>query len=311
MFRTSVLGAVILGVACLAGGIGAFNGLRETAGQHVGLAPSVRRMCQPSATIAKNLPIPRYLSRRQAGNTLRVAAEEELRGGPLDPTLPDQVLELAQKLEPRLKGSAVYLVGMMGSGKTNVGRILHNSLKYTFFDTDELVETVTGKSVSELFKEEGEDFFRTMEEEILQQLKPYTRIMVATGGGVVKSMKNWDAMRNGLVVWLDAPTSLLAERLEGEEQKDRPLLDLSSDAGEEGALEDKLATILQERRSLYQRADIRVSLDNAFEAGKVSPVKVALRVLKEIEKKIDEKDARDEEMKNYTINRDNINKLVD
>jgi len=238
---------------------------------------------------------------------MRVAAEEELRGGPVDTSLPDRVLQLAQSLGPRLKGSGIYLVGMMGSGKTNVGRILHNSLQYTFFDTDELVETITGKSVSEIFQDDGEASFRLMEEEVLQQLKPYTRILVATGGGVVTSLKNWDAMRNGLVVWLDAPTSLLAERLDGQ-TAERPLLDMPEDASKE-QLKAKLDEISTERRGMYNRADITVSLEDGYEAGAISPVKVAYRVLKEIEAVIDAKDARDEERKNFTINQDNINKF--
>mmetsp|Transcript_11813 Transcript_11813/g.18772 ORF Transcript_11813/g.18772 Transcript_11813/m.18772 type:complete len:322 (-) Transcript_11813:130-1095(-) len=238
--------------------------------------------------------------------SLVTRAEEEGVEEPMD--VPDQLMELAERVKPRLKGCSIYLVGMMGSGKTSVGRVLHNALQYAFFDTDELVEALTGKSIVELFNDEGEDYFRQLEEEVIQQLKAYTRIMVATGGGASKSLKNWDAMRNGLVVWLDAPNDILYERLSGPEAKLRPLLNV---AEEEGALQARISSLAAERRPLYDRADVRVSVEEGYENGSISPATIAYRVLKEIERRIDEKDAKTEAQKQWTINTDNINTIMD
>lgn len=69
-------------------------------------------------------------------------------------------------------GVSIYLIGMMGSGKSTVGKILSKALGYYFFDTDELIEQLAGKSVSEIFAEVGEDEFRSMETEVMKVKEP-------------------------------------------------------------------------------------------------------------------------------------------
>lgn len=152
---------------------------------------------------------------------------------------------------PDLRGTNLYLVGMMGVGKTTVGRTLAARLNYRFFDTDQVVEQASGQSVSELFASQGESAFRATETAVLGQLAPYTRLVVATGGGVVLARKNWSYLHQGLVIWLDAPASLLAARLATDGS--RPLLQRPD-------WPQTLVNLLEQRQPIYAQADLRVAI---------------------------------------------------
>lgn len=151
-----------------------------------------------------------------------------------------------------LKGVNVYLVGMMGSGKSTVGQLLSHQLGYRFFDTDVLIEKVVGKTINAIFAEDGEEKFREFESQILGQLAAYTRSVVATGGGIVIRPKNWSFLRHGLIIWLNAPVDLLVKRLA--EDDTRPLL-------KEGELRNKLELILEQRNNLYAQADFCLTIE--------------------------------------------------
>lgn len=151
-----------------------------------------------------------------------------------------------------LKGLSIYLIGMMGSGKTTVGQILAQQLGYRFFDTDVLIERVTNKTINEIFATEGEEKFREIESQILGQLSAYTKSVVATGGGIVLKPQNWSYLRQGLVIWLDASVDLLIRRLT--EDNTRPLL-------KESNLQEKLVSLLEQRQSLYAEADLRIPIE--------------------------------------------------
>ena len=95
----------------------------------------------------------------------------------------------------RLQGLNLYLIGMMGTGKTTVGQRLAKELGYRFFDTDVLIERVAQKSINELFAEEGETFFRDLESRVLGEVSACTRSVIATGGGAVLRPVNWSYLR--------------------------------------------------------------------------------------------------------------------
>lgn len=161
---------------------------------------------------------------------------------------------------------------MMGSGKTTVGKQLTQYLGYRFFDTDALVEQAIGQTIPQIFADQGETAFRQIETAVLAQLAPYTRLVVATGGGIVLKPENWSYLHHGIVVWLDAPLSVLKLRLRGDNH--RPLLKTDD-------LSLKLETLMAERHSLYQQADIRIS------SGKYDkPKAVAENILTSIEQLI-------------------------
>ncbi|HYK72376.1 MAG TPA: shikimate kinase [Pseudoneobacillus sp.] len=139
---------------------------------------------------------------------------------------------------------AIYLIGFMGSGKTTVGRALAKRLQLPVIDTDEEITKFTGKTISEIFKVEGESHFRILEAEMVRRL-PVVNSIITTGGGIILREENRKWMKeNGEVVFLYASPEETLQRLEGDQT--RPLL-----------LENKKASItnmIKERLPLYLEA---------------------------------------------------------
>ncbi|MBM0740473.1 shikimate kinase [Phormidium sp. CLA17] len=157
-----------------------------------------------------------------------------------------------------LKGTNLYLIGMMGAGKTTLGKHLAQELGYRFFDTDSVIEQVAQQSIPDLFAAEGESGFRALETQVLAELSAYTRLAIATGGGIVLRQQNWSYLRHGIIVWLDVPLSELHRRLQ--EDQHRPLLQTSEQAPEQAPdLSLRLQTLMDQRQALYAQADVQVS----------------------------------------------------
>lgn len=154
----------------------------------------------------------------------------------------------------RLKGLNLYLIGMMGAGKTTIGRRLATELGYRFFDTDAVIEQAAGQSIAEIFAAVGESEFRALETQVLAELSSYRRLVVATGGGIVLSRNNWSHLREGLVIWLDVPVTALFDRLKTD--RSRPLLQTENP-------QQTLQTLLDDRAPLYAQADLRISITAA------------------------------------------------
>ncbi|KAF3943866.1 hypothetical protein CMV_029612 [Castanea mollissima] len=105
------------------------------------------------------------------------------------------------QIRPYLSGRCIYLVGMMGSGKTTVGKVLSQVLGYSFFDSDTLEEQdADGTSVAEIFKLYGEGFFRDKGIEVLLKLSLMHQLVVSTGGGAVVRPINCKYMQKGISV---------------------------------------------------------------------------------------------------------------
>jgi shikimate kinase len=153
-------------------------------------------------------------------------------------------------LARRLEGLNLYLVGMMGTGKSAVGRPLAAALGYRFLDADTSVERVAGRSIPELFDQVGEPGFRDLETAVLGQIASWHSLVVATGGGVVTRPENWGHMHQGVVVWLDAPPELLLRRLAADPSP-RPLLQTADP-------ESQLTSLLSQRQRLYAQADLHI-----------------------------------------------------
>ncbi|CAN6241086.1 unnamed protein product [Urochloa humidicola] len=210
----------------------------------------------------------------------------------------DEALILQQKAQdvlPYLDGRCVYLVGMMGSGKTTVGKILAEVLGYSFFDSDKLVEKAVGiSSVAEIFQLHSEAFFRDNESEVLRDLSSMHRLVVATGGGAVIRPINWSYMKKGLTVWLDVPLDALARRIAAVGTASRPLLHQESGDPYAKAYA-KLTSLFEQRMDSYANADTTVSLENiALKQGhndvtKLTPSVIAIEALLKMESFLTEK----------------------
>jgi len=152
-----------------------------------------------------------------------------------------------------LQGLNIYLIGMMGCGKSTIGPLLATQLGYNFLDTDTTIEKLVSQSIAELFQTVGEPEFRKIETQVLAEVSAYVRLIVATGGGIAIEPENWNHLHQGLVIWLDPSVDLLVERLQGDTT--RPLLATDED------LQTKLARIRSERRHRYAEADLHISID--------------------------------------------------
>lgn len=168
-----------------------------------------------------------------------------------------------------LRGVNLYLVGMMGAGKTTVGRWLASELGYHFFDTDDVISKVANLSISEIFARDGEEAFRQLESQVLGELSAYKKLIVATGGGIVLRQMNWSYLHHGIVVWLDVPVEELCDRLR--EDNSRPLL-------REGEPRAILQNILNQRQRFYAQADVRIAV------GSETPEAVGMQVIEELQK---------------------------
>jgi shikimate kinase len=172
----------------------------------------------------------------------------------------------AGELAQRLQGLNLYLVGMMGAGKSAVGRPLAEALGYRFVDADSVIAQTAGRSIPEIFASDGETGFRDLETAVLDSIAHWHSLVVATGGGVVTRPRNWGHLQQGVVIWLDAPQELLLARLIADSTP-RPLLAQADPA-------ERLGALLAERRPLYGQADLSVE-----QLEEDSPSQIARKVL--------------------------------
>jgi len=156
-----------------------------------------------------------------------------------------------------MSGKPIFLIGMMGSGKSSLAVALATALNIPVYDTDLEIEKLTGYSVSELFSEFGEAYFREQEKALIERL-PEQATVIACGGGLpCYGELMATLLERGSVIYLSAQTEVLYERLKG--SKDRPLLqDLKS-----------FNLLLEERKGVYEQAnfmiDARKSMKNLLE----------------------------------------------
>tara|TARA_B100001939_G_scaffold30289_1_gene23915 strand:- start:34 stop:609 length:576 start_codon:yes stop_codon:yes gene_type:complete len=162
--------------------------------------------------------------------------------------------ESVPSLKQRLGGRSLYLVGMMGSGKTSTGRPLAERLGYGFVDADAVIEQAAGCTIPEIFEQNGESGFRALETQVLSAISQRHSLVVATGGGVVTQSQNWGLLHSGIVIWLDVERDQLLKRLRADETP-RPLLQRTDP-------EAAMDALLEKRRPLYAEADLTVVIDD-------------------------------------------------
>jgi len=165
---------------------------------------------------------------------------------------------------------SIVLIGMMGAGKSSVGRALQRRTGLARIDTDELVTSQFGISVAEIFKMHGEDKFRNAETEAIRKLAPERPTIITTGGGAVLRRENVDLLKKlGTIFWLAADEGTLFER--ASRRDERPLLQNENPR-------EVFSKLLRERETVYAAA-----ADFRIETARKSHDEVANAILNKLE----------------------------
>ena len=158
----------------------------------------------------------------------------------------------------------IALVGFMGTGKSTIGRIVAEQMRFGFVDTDDLIEEQSGRTISDIFAKEGEAAFRQCEQQVLAGLGGRRDLVIAAGGGLVVDPANMASLKvHALVFWLVAPPETIWERVRT--QTHRPLL-----RGPDAL--DKIRALLAAREACYRRADVFIH------SGLRAPREAALQI---------------------------------
>ena len=148
---------------------------------------------------------------------------------------------------------SIVLVGMMGVGKTSIGKLLSSEIILPFYDSDNEVELLLDLSISDIFKKHGENYFREKESEIFESLINKSQSVIASGGGSFINQKTQKKIKEKCIsIWLRANEETLLERLKN--SKKRPLLNVDNQ-------KEMLLSLLKERENEYSKADIEITVD--------------------------------------------------
>ena len=162
----------------------------------------------------------------------------------------------------------IAITGFMGTGKTTVGRLLAERLGLQFVDTDDIIEDRAGRTIPEIFEEDGEEHFRDLETSALQEALAARGRVVSTGGGILLREENVRALRQaGPTVCLTADPETILSRTSAD--ANRPLLQVADPA-------ERIGELLAERDQCYARADLHIATDGSPPGGVVDEVIAAL-----------------------------------
>ncbi|MDP3877300.1 MAG: shikimate kinase AroK [Methylobacter sp.] len=162
----------------------------------------------------------------------------------------------------------IYLVGLMGAGKTTIGRQLARALSVPFYDSDKAIEERTGVDIPTIFEFEGEEGFRDREQKMIEQLTQMQGIVLATGGGAILRDENRRLLKeNGFIVYLQCSVERILERTRRDTQ--RPLLKTDNPR-------DRIESLFEQREPLYLScADFKI------DTGVLQSKDVVSRILEE------------------------------
>ncbi len=147
----------------------------------------------------------------------------------------------------------IALIGFMGTGKTSVGRLVADQLQFEYLDTDDVIQTQTGRTITDIFAKDGEAAFRALEEKTVEELAARSKTVIATGGGLPVNPKNLAGLKShALVVSLWSSPEKIWERVR--HQSHRPLLHDENP-------EAKIRELLAARAPFYKQADVLLNTD--------------------------------------------------
>lgn len=157
----------------------------------------------------------------------------------------------------------LFLLGMMGSGKSYWAQRLSQKLNIDWIDLDQQIEKDTSLSIKEIFAAQGEEYFREKERDALHELSAFNNLIIAVGGGTPCFHNNMQWMNeHGITIWIDVPVAILANRLK-KEKAHRPLIKDLSDEELHQFLSQKLA----ERSPFYSQAKFHLQGDNISDSS--------------------------------------------
>ena len=163
----------------------------------------------------------------------------------------------------------ICLVGLMGSGKSVIGRELSKLYKLDFFDSDIEIERKTGKNINTIFEDDGELFFRKIEEEVCLELLDFDKCVISLGGGSIKNKAIRNKIKhNSFSIYLNVDINILAKRLE--KSSKRPLLNNTNK-------KEKLFELFNERKKFYNNSDLIVS-NNSEKINIINEIKSKLKI---------------------------------
>ncbi len=153
----------------------------------------------------------------------------------------------------------IYLTGFMGSGKTTIAPILANTLGYSFIDIDREIEHLTGKKVSEIFSELGEDYFREVERSLLTDVRGREGCVISLGGGTIANDTNLRLIKDsGILIYLRVDPEQIFQRMKY--KTDRPLLRTEGNRSlSDEELRGRIHALLLKREPFYTQADVTIT----------------------------------------------------
>lgn len=155
----------------------------------------------------------------------------------------------------------LFLTGFMGAGKSKIGPLLADKFGCPFYDSDSLIEDETGMTISDIFKEYGEPYFRSIESDIISRLVHYdTRSVIALGGGALINDDSFKQIKdNGILIYIKSSPEEIYKRVK--DSGKRPLLSGSADSSREESMLIRIRTLLTERAPVYEKANIIIDRD--------------------------------------------------
>ena len=147
----------------------------------------------------------------------------------------------------------LVLIGMMGSGKSTIGRILSKKTNSRLIDTDELIEKETNLKIKDIFRKKGEIFFREIEEKItIEALKSSNNIIAIGGGAFLNDKIRKEINNNSISIWLKWSEEILISRIKNSKKRPKAYL----------LKEEQLANLIKDRSEIYSKADYKIDCDS-------------------------------------------------
>ena len=159
----------------------------------------------------------------------------------------------------------LVFLGMMGSGKSSIGKLVSKKLSLTFIDIDNLIVKATGMNISELFEKKGENYFRNLEEKItIKSLKKINNIVSLGGGGFINNKIRKEVITNHYSFWLNWDESILLNRIKN--NKKRPLAFTSTD--------QEIRKMIRKRSKIYSNAQFKIN------CNKLTKTEIVKKIIK-------------------------------